>query len=263
MQAAGQDSDPGPLGVGGKKLKPPGEVLLRRDRHPRGQFLVPLLHPLLEGREHPAKTSIVELRGSLADRVGQAAAQRRSIERRAHRLVVGDDPLADSVAQRVAEFSGRSVEHLLLERRWPRRQRQGGGGRRVGPARARRHQQGREAGGANCSGGTRKTHGTASRWAEMTGDLRAQEFTRRRPRNASVARGCAGRHRRHGRRGGPTTRSPQARARGLYEGGEGSGVGVARAIEPASQASERQDCHHVRHGVCGIEAPSASWGTVT
>ena len=39
--------------------------------------------------------------------------------------------------------------------------------------------------------------------------------------------------------------------------------GVARAIEPASQASERQDAEASLHGVSDIEAPGASRGTVT
>ena len=46
---------------------------------------------------------------------------------------------------------------------------------------------------------------------------------------------------------------------GFY-GGEG---GVARVIEPASQASAGKDCHLVRLGLCDIQAPSASWGTAT
>ena len=39
--------------------------------------------------------------------------------------------------------------------------------------------------------------------------------------------------------------------------------GVARVIEPASQASAGEDLNPVRRGVSSIKAPSASWGTVT
>jgi len=40
-------------------------------------------------------------------------------------------------------------------------------------------------------------------------------------------------------------------------------VGVARVTSPALQASAEEDRNPVGQGVCGIQAPSASWGTVT
>ena len=53
---------------------------------------------------------------------------------------------------------------------------------------------------------------------------------------------------RHGWRGGICSRSPRARARGLY-GGERQGSGLPVRSEPASQASERQDAEASLRGV--------------
>ena len=64
---------------------------------------------------------------------------------------------------------------------------------------------------------------------------------------------------RDSRRGGFFSRSPRARARGFY----GARGGVARVNSPASRASAEEDRNPVGHGVCDIQAPSASWGTVT
>ncbi len=64
---------------------------------------------------------------------------------------------------------------------------------------------------------------------------------------------------RGGQRGGPPTRSPRARAAGLVCG-RGSGGGVARVIEPASQASAGQDANPVWHGRCGNKSPQRELG---
>ncbi len=55
---------------------------------------------------------------------------------------------------------------------------------------------------------------------------------------------------------------PGLAPRGFYVR-DGQGGGVARAISPALQASERQDAEASLHGVSDIEAPGASRGTVT
>jgi hypothetical protein len=70
-----------------------------------------------------------------------------------------------------------------------------------------------------------------------------------------------------GRRGGVCSRSPRARARGLYAGR----VSVGRKPNPVRQRSPQRelgDCSAKKPparagGLFGKEAPSASWGTVT
>ena len=65
--------------------------------------------------------------------------------------------------------------------------------------------------------------------------------------------------RRGGRRHAQNSRSPRARAAGLVCG-RGSGGGVARVIEPASQASAGQDANPVWHGRCGNKSPQRELG---